>query len=87
MGLRRSAIMTGFPFPTMRELDSRESDGRHVRLLWSEPDGRITVTLLDHKSGESLAVEVDDPTRAMDVFRHPHAYLELATRPVAVATA
>lgn len=39
---------------TMRELHSRISDGIHVRLLWSERDGRVTVAVADCKTGDAF---------------------------------
>jgi hypothetical protein len=59
---------------TMRELHSRISDGIHVRLLWSERDGRVTVAVADCKTGDAFVVDVGDGDRAMDVFHDPYAY-------------
>jgi hypothetical protein len=82
---------------TMRELHSRPSDGIHVRLLWSEYDGRVAVTVADDKTGEAFAIHVRDGDRAMEVFSHPYAYAawrkidtrgaSALTQPVVVLTA
>jgi hypothetical protein len=81
--------------PTMRELDSRSADGIQVRLLWSETDGRVMVAVADTKSGDDFTMEVRAGDNALDVFRHPYAYvawrcpefschrLQLRARPVA----
>lgn len=63
-----------------RELDSRTSDGIHVRLLWQPDDGRVLVAVHDTKTGEAFEVPVPDGEQALDVFRHPYAYV--AARPV-----
>jgi hypothetical protein len=60
---------------TMRELDSRTADGIHVRLLWSESDDQVTVTVADGKSGGSFRIEVCEGDNALDVFHHPYAYV------------
>jgi hypothetical protein len=57
-----------------RELDSRTTDGIEVRLLWSEPDGRVLVAVADAKTGDSFSIEVREGERPMDVFHHPYAY-------------
>ena len=58
----------------MRELNSRSSDGIHVRLLWRERDGRVVVSVVDTKLGDDFEVEVRAKDRAVDVFHHPYAY-------------
>jgi hypothetical protein len=58
----------------MRELDSRISNGIHIRLLWCEPEARLSVAVTDTKTGESFVLEVRDDERALDVFHHPYAY-------------
>jgi hypothetical protein len=57
-----------------RELDSRISDGIHVRLLWHPEDSRVSVTVEDTKTGEAFALPVHNGERALDVFHHPYAY-------------
>ncbi len=59
---------------TTRELDSRSSDGIHVRLLWYPHDARISVAVHDTKTGDAFELPVPDATRALDVFHHPYAY-------------
>ena len=59
---------------TMRELDSRFSDGILVRLLWDEEDGRVAVAVEDTKIRERFVVDVRDGENALDVFKHPYAY-------------
>jgi hypothetical protein len=56
-----------------RELAHRVSDGIEVRLLWSKPSARVTIAVLDTRSGEALEFEVDG-SAALDSFNHPYAY-------------
>jgi hypothetical protein len=58
----------------IRELDSRISDGIHVRLLWHADNGRVSITVDDAKTGEAFELLVRDGERALDVFHHPFAY-------------
>jgi hypothetical protein len=76
--------MTAQILHTTRELDSRTSDQIHVRLLWNEHDGRVTVAVADEKTGDAFVVEVLDGERVMDVFHHPYAYA--AFHDVAIVT-
>jgi hypothetical protein len=57
-----------------RELDSRSSDGIHVRLLWHPGDGEVSVAVEDTKTGETFELAVGDGDRPLDVFHHPYAY-------------
>ena len=59
---------------SIRELDSRISDGIRVRLLWHSGDGHVSVAVEDSKTGEMFDVPVGDDDRALDVFHHPYAY-------------
>jgi hypothetical protein len=77
--------MTAQILTTTRELDSRVSDAIHVRMLWHEHDGRVTVAVADSKTGDAFAVEVREGDRAMEVFHHPYAYAD--RRRAATATA
>lgn len=77
--------MTAQILTTTRELHSRVSDGIHVRLLWNEHDGRVTVAVADSKTGDAFAVEVREDDGAMEVFHHPFAYAEWRRVPAATA--
>ena len=66
--------MPARPPTSMRELDSRDADGVHVRLLWDSAENRTAVIVLDRKTGDSFNVEVRPGDRALDVFNHPFAY-------------
>lgn len=59
---------------TLRELHSRVNDGIHVRLLWSEREGRLAVAVTDTRTGEAFCIEVRDGEKALEVFNHPFAY-------------
>jgi hypothetical protein len=58
----------------IRELDSRISDGIHVRLLWYPDNGRVSITVDDAKTGEAFELGVREGERALDVYHHPYAY-------------
>ena len=58
----------------LRELDTRITDGIHVRLLWSAPSDRVLVDVDDAKTGERFSIEVGRDERALDVFHHPFSY-------------
>ena len=61
--------------PTVpRELDARNSDGIHVRLLWHPEDDHISVAVNDTKTGETFELPVGHGQPALDVFQHPYAY-------------
>jgi hypothetical protein len=57
-----------------RELASRTSDGIHVRLLWRQCDGQVSVEVNDTKTGEAFELPLHDGERGLDVFHHPYAY-------------
>jgi hypothetical protein len=57
-----------------RELDSRVSDGIHVRLLWHPADSHVSVAVHDTKTATSFELAVGEGERARDVFHHPYAY-------------
>ena len=61
----------------VRELDSRESDGIVVTLLWSPTAARLWVRVDDGRSGASFDLEAR-PDSALDIFHHPYSYLGLA---------
>ena len=60
---------------TMRELDSRTSDGLHIRLLWDSTDGRVSVAVADSKNGDDFDFEVRERERAREAFEHPFSYM------------
>jgi hypothetical protein len=69
----RCSMSTHTPHLT-RELDTRESDGIEVRMLWRAHDDRVLVAVSDSRTGEAFSVEVRAGERAPDVFHHPYAY-------------
>jgi len=60
-----------------RELDSRVSDGIHVRLVWLQRTNHVAVEVDDLKTGDAFTVDVGEGERALDVFHHPYAYAAL----------
>lgn len=66
--------MTAETLTSMRELDSRTSDGIHVRLLWCQSSDRVFVSVNDNKTGEVFSVQVPQGERALQVFDHPYAF-------------
>jgi hypothetical protein len=56
-----------------RELAHRAGDGIEVTLFWSQSTNRVSVEVLDSRSGEQLEFGVD-PHAALDAFNHPYAY-------------
>ena len=67
-----------------RELDSRVTDGIHVRLLWHPTDGHVSVAVHDSKTDESFELGIREGQRARDVFLHPYAYASGPAADVAV---
>ena len=68
--------MTGpSPIQAMEELDSRESNGFAVSLLWHRRSNRLSVLVEDDKLGGSFTLPVR-PENARDVFTHPYAYAQ-----------
>jgi hypothetical protein len=67
-------LLRGATAASPRELDSRVSDGIHVRLLWHPADGRVSVAVDDNKTGEAFEFSVGEGERPRDVFLHPYAY-------------
>jgi hypothetical protein len=66
--------MTPETLTSVRELDSRFTDGIQVKLLWCEYDGRLWVTVVDTKFRDAFCVEVRKHDRPLEVFHHPFAY-------------
>jgi hypothetical protein len=61
------------------ELDYRENNGVHVWLTWLPSANRVTVRVVDMKTGASFDLPADqDP---LDVFHHPFAYAQLPAVP------
>lgn len=58
-----------------RELDSRNSNGIHVRLFWNPQDEGLEVAVADTRTGESHVIAITNPKNAVEVFNHPFAYL------------
>jgi hypothetical protein len=59
---------------THRELAHRRNDGLDVRLLWEPGTDRVSVALMDARTGDGFEVAVASGESAMDVFHHPFAY-------------
>ncbi len=66
--------MTADRLTSVRELDSRQTNGVQVRLLWDGTDAGLWVAVIDLRTGESFRVRVRKGERAVDVFNHPYAY-------------
>jgi hypothetical protein len=62
------------PTHPARELDRRSSDGINVRLLWHPSQDRVSVAVIDTKTGDDFELPVRDGEHALDVFHHPYAY-------------
>lgn len=56
------------------ELDSRVSDGLHIRLLFNQEQGQLWVTVLDTRQNSSFCLQVAAGEAPLDVFHHPFAY-------------
>jgi hypothetical protein len=56
-----------------RELAHRTNDGIEVTLFWTKSTNRVSVEVLDSRSGETLDFDVDRHV-ALDAFRHPYVY-------------
>jgi hypothetical protein len=61
------------PIHILRELDHRISDHIDVRLLWEQETDRVSVAVLDGRTGESIRFDVAGHD-ALDAFHHPYAY-------------
>ncbi len=58
---------------SIRELDHRTGDGIDVTLLWYPDTGRVSVAVVDLRSGEAFELTVF-PADALEAFKHPYAY-------------
>jgi hypothetical protein len=56
-----------------RELDHRSSDGLDVTLLWYPETNRISVAVVDVRSGAAFELTVPGAD-ALEAFKHPYAY-------------
>jgi len=56
-----------------RELDHRNGDGIDVTLLWDPHTDRVSVAVIDERTGEFLTFGVHGAD-ALAAFRHPFAY-------------
>jgi hypothetical protein len=56
------------------ELESRETNGITVRMLWSRLTNLVTVTVDDAANGDHFELVLDEHDRALDVFHHPFAH-------------
>lgn len=64
---------------THRELAHRRTDGLDVRLLWEPETDRVSVALMDARTGDGFEVPVAAGERPLDVFHHPFAYAAVRT--------
>ena len=55
------------------ELARRAGDGLDVALLWRRSAGTVTVSVADHRTGDSFELLVPGD-QALDAFNHPFAY-------------
>jgi hypothetical protein len=58
----------------LTELDYRQNDGIAVSLLWDRLTDELSVILADDRTGEAFALPAA-ASEALEVFRHPFAYL------------
>ena len=65
--------MTATAFTECRELAHRASDGIETTLFWTKASNRVTIAVLDTRSGEALEFDVDGGA-ALEAFNHPYAY-------------
>lgn len=70
--------------PTTRrtELAHRTSGAIDIYLFWEQRTNRVTVGVLNVRTGNSFELDIDPPD-ALDAFYHPYAYaarLETAGR-------
>lgn len=82
--------MTPETLTSVRELDSRFTNGLSVKLLWCKHTDQLWVTVVDIRSRDAFCVAVREGERALDVFHHPYAYAtqpRIVTLPPATASA
>jgi hypothetical protein len=61
----------------MEELDSRRSGNFEVALVWNRRTNGLAVVVRDDADGSEQRVAVD-AEHALEVYRHPFAYLRAA---------
>ena len=57
----------------LHELAHRTADGFDVSLLWERDEDRVSVFVVDTRTGTSFEIEANRD-KALDVFYHPFAY-------------
>jgi hypothetical protein len=60
--------------PTIRELDARNSDGFHIRLLWDSEKDEVLIAVEDDRTRTRTRYVVPDPADALEAFDHPFGY-------------
>ncbi len=70
---REDTIMHATTNRTTRELDHRVNDGLDVKLLWDSLTDRVSVAVVDERTGEVFELDVD-PEHALTAFYDPFAY-------------
>jgi hypothetical protein len=58
---------------SIRELDHRTGDGIDVTLLWYPDTDRVSVAVVDVRTGEAFELTVPG-SDALKAFKHPYAY-------------
>jgi hypothetical protein len=58
---------------SIRELDHRTGDGIDVTLLWYPDTDRVSVAVVDVRTGEAFELTVP-ASDALKAFKHPYAY-------------
>lgn len=59
--------------PALHELAHRAANGVDVSLLWYSDEDRVSVLVVDTRTGASFEVAAARD-KALDVFYHPYAY-------------
>lgn len=67
------AAVVETPIERLCELDRRSGNGIDVVLVWEPATNCVFVGVVDRRTGDEFAVEVD-PASALDAFHHPFAY-------------
>jgi hypothetical protein len=70
-----------------KELARRDAGlGSHVALLWSRRTGRVAVVVAEDATGEVVELDVEERENALELYRHPYAYLVARGHPGRAAT-